>query len=183
MCVSHFNKQKDLDDHISKYHTFVCKICRHITKTLAELDYHMDIKHDSTPEKLPARSQEDEQMVQDSKHERMVEDQREALQRWRDIKDMKAKRRLSRLLGSMDSSEVARCREGERSEEEKGPDQRRSWSSSRWWQGPGSRLHSVWRRQQSGPTLQTFQKGTQKSGQGRRQINWKLIYVFLFFQH
>ena len=91
LCISHFKKQKDLDDHTCKYHTFVCKICQHVTKTLAELDYHMDIKHDSTPEKLPAQHPEDEQMVRAWKHEQMVEDQRQALQKWRDIKDMKAR--------------------------------------------------------------------------------------------
>ena len=30
-------------------------------------------------------------MVRDWKHEQMVEDQRKALQRWRDIKDLKAR--------------------------------------------------------------------------------------------
>ena len=62
-CVSHFQKQKDLDDHICMCHTFVCKICQEVTKTIAELDYHMDTKHNSTPERLPARFPEDEDMA------------------------------------------------------------------------------------------------------------------------
>ena len=50
----------------------------------------MDIKHDSTPAK-PAQHPENEQMARAWKHEQMVEDQRQALQKWRDIKDMKAR--------------------------------------------------------------------------------------------
>ena len=58
---------------------------------LAELDYHMDTKHDSTPERLPAKFPEDEDLARRWQHRWMVEDQKEALERWRDIKDMKAR--------------------------------------------------------------------------------------------
>ena len=53
-CMNFFSSQKDLDDHTCKYHTFICQICQHISKTLPELDFHKDIMHDTTPRKLPA---------------------------------------------------------------------------------------------------------------------------------
>ena len=62
-CVNFFSKQKDLDDHTTKYHTFVCPLCQEVAKSLPELDYHMDMKHDDTPKKLPARYPEDKQKV------------------------------------------------------------------------------------------------------------------------
>ena len=52
-CVNFFSSQKDLDDHTCKHHTFICQICQHVSKTLPEFDFHMDIMHDTTPKKLP----------------------------------------------------------------------------------------------------------------------------------
>ena len=90
-CVNFFSSQKDLDDHTCKHHTFICQICQHISKTLPELDFHMDIMHDTTPKKLPAKHPEDEEMVRDWRHRTMVEDQQKELDWWRDVKDMAAK--------------------------------------------------------------------------------------------
>ena len=39
-CVNFFSSQRELDDHTHKYHTFICEICQHISKTLPELDFH-----------------------------------------------------------------------------------------------------------------------------------------------
>ena len=61
--MNFFSSQKDLDDHTCKYHTFICQICQHISKTLPDLDFHKDIMHDTTPRKLPAIHPEDEEMV------------------------------------------------------------------------------------------------------------------------
>ena len=58
-----FPKQKDLDDHITEQHVFVCGICQHISPTPEELDVHMDRKHDPTLEKRSARHPEDEELV------------------------------------------------------------------------------------------------------------------------
>ena len=74
-CKNHFSSQKDLDDHTCQVHTFVCQLCNHITKTMAELDFHIDTKHDLTPRRLPARSPEDGQMVRDWRYRTMLEDQ------------------------------------------------------------------------------------------------------------
>ena len=90
-CVNFFSKQKDLDDHICEYHTFVCPLCNHVSKTEGELDFHRDIMHDTTPRSLPAKSPGDEQMMHDWRHSTMLEDQQKALERWRNLKDMKAK--------------------------------------------------------------------------------------------
>ena len=90
-CVNFFSSQKDLDDHMCKYHTFICQICQHVSKTLPELDFHKDIMHDTTPRKLPEIHPEDEEMVCDWRHKTMVEDQQKELDRWRDVKDMAAR--------------------------------------------------------------------------------------------
>ena len=90
-CINFFSSRKDLDDHIYKHHTFICQICQHVSKTLPELDFHIDIMHDTTPKKLPAKHPEDEEMVRDWRHRTMVEDQQKELDRWRDAKDMAAK--------------------------------------------------------------------------------------------
>ena len=92
-CVNFFSSQRELDDHIHKYHTFICDICQHISKTLPELDFHKDIMHDTTPRKLPAKHPEDEEMVRKWRHKTMVEDQQKELDRWRDVKDMAARER------------------------------------------------------------------------------------------
>ena len=90
-CVNFFSSQKDLDDHTCKYHTFICQICQHISKTLPDLDFHKDIMHDTTPRKLPAIHPKDEEKVCDWRHKTMVEDQQKELDRWRDVKDMAAR--------------------------------------------------------------------------------------------
>ena len=92
-CVNFFSSQKDLDDHTCKYHTFICQICQHVSKTLPELDFHKDIMHDTTPRKLPATHPKDEEMVRGWRHRTMVEDQQKELDRWRDVKDMAARER------------------------------------------------------------------------------------------
>ena len=95
-CVNFFSSQKDLDDHMCKYHTFICQICQHVSKTLPELDFHKDIMHDTTPRKLPATHPEDEEMVRGWRHRMMVEDQQKELDRWRDVKDMAARERWAK---------------------------------------------------------------------------------------
>ena len=90
-CVNFFSSQKNLDDHSCKHHTFICQICQHVSKTLPELDFHMDIMHDTTPRKLPAKYPKDEKMVRDLRHRTMVEDQQKELDQWRDVKDMTEK--------------------------------------------------------------------------------------------
>ena len=90
-CVNFFSSQKDLDDHTCKYHTFICQICQHVSKTLPELDFHKDIMHDTTPRKLPATHPKDEEMVRGSRHRTMVEDQQKELDWWRHVKDMAAR--------------------------------------------------------------------------------------------
>ena len=90
-CVKFFSSQKDLDDHTCKYHTFICQICQHVSKTLPGLDFHKDIMHDTTPRKLPAIHPKDEEMVRDWRHRTMVEDQQKELDQWRDVKDMAAR--------------------------------------------------------------------------------------------
>ena len=90
-CMNFFSSQKDLDDHTCKHHTFICQICQHISKTLPELDFHMDIMYDTTPKKLPAKHPEDKEMVRDWTHRTVVEDHQKELDRWRDVKDMAAK--------------------------------------------------------------------------------------------
>ena len=92
-CMNFFSSQKDLDDHTCKYHTFICQICQHVSKTLPELDFHKDIMHDTTPRKLPAIHPKDEEMVHGWRHRTMVEDQQKELERWRDVKDMAARER------------------------------------------------------------------------------------------
>ena len=92
-CVNFFSSQKDLDDHTCKYHTFICQICQHVSKTLPELDFHKDIMHDTTPRKLPTTHPEDEEMVRGWRHRTMVEDQQKELDQWRDVKDMAARER------------------------------------------------------------------------------------------
>ena len=99
-CVNFFSKQKDLDDHITKYHTFVCPLCQEVTKSLPELDYHMDMKHDDTPKKLPAKYPEDEQKVREWKQKAMVEDQERALEHWRVVKDMASKENWDEYWGA-----------------------------------------------------------------------------------
>ena len=79
-----------------KYHTFICEVCQHISKTLPELDFHKDIMHDTTPRKLPAKHPEDEEMVRKWRHKTMVEDQQKELDRWRDVKDMAARERWAK---------------------------------------------------------------------------------------
>ena len=78
-CMNFFSSQKDLDDNTCKHHTFICQICQHISRTLPELDFHMDIMHDTTPKKLQAKHPEDEEMVHDWRHRTMVEDQQKEL--------------------------------------------------------------------------------------------------------
>ena len=95
-CMNFFSSQKDLDDHTCKYHTFICQICQHVSKTLPELDFHKDIMHDTTPRKLPATHPEDEEMVCGWRHRTMVEDQQKELDRWRDVKDMAARERWAK---------------------------------------------------------------------------------------
>ena len=90
-CVNFFSSQKDLDDHTCKHHTFICQICQHVSKTLPELDFHMDIMHDTTPKSLPAKHPKDEEMVRDWRHRTMVEDQQKELDRGREVKEMAAK--------------------------------------------------------------------------------------------
>ena len=90
-CVNFFSSQKDLDNHMCKYRTFICQICQHFSKTLPELDFHKDIMHDTTPRKLPATHPEDEEMVCGWRHRMMVEDQQKELDQWRDVKDMAAR--------------------------------------------------------------------------------------------
>ena len=90
-CVNFFYSQKDLDDHTCKHHTFICQICQHISKTLPELDFHMDIMHDTTPNKLPAEHPKDKEMVHDWRHRTMVEDQQNELDWWREVKETAAK--------------------------------------------------------------------------------------------
>ena len=89
--MNFFSSQRELDDHTHKYHTFICEICQHISKTLPELDFHKDIMHDTTPKKLSAKHPEDEQMVCKCRHKTMVEDQQKELDQWREAKDMAAK--------------------------------------------------------------------------------------------
>ena len=89
--MNFFCSQKDLDDHTCMYHTFICQICQHVSKTLPELDFHKDIMHDTTPRKLPAIHPKDEEMVHDWRHRTMVEDQQKELDQWRDVKDMAAR--------------------------------------------------------------------------------------------
>ena len=90
-CINFFSSQKDLNDHICKHHTFICQICQHISKTLPELDFHIDIMHDTTPKSLPAKHLEDDEMVREWRHKTMVEDQQKELDQWTDMKDMAAK--------------------------------------------------------------------------------------------
>ena len=80
-----------MDDHVYKYHTFICQICQHICKTQQELDFHVDIMHDTTPKKPTAKLPEDKEMVRDWRHRTMVEDQQKELDRWRAVKDTAAK--------------------------------------------------------------------------------------------
>ena len=91
-CMNFFSSQKDLDDHTCKHHTFKCQICQHISKTLPELDFHMDIMHDTTPKKLPAKHPKDKEMVHDWRHRTMVEDQQKELDRWREVKAWQPKK-------------------------------------------------------------------------------------------
>ena len=95
-CINFFSSRKDLDVHIYKHHTFICQICQHISKTLPELDFHMDIMHDTTPKKLPAKHPKDKEMVRDWRHRTMGEDQQKELDRWRDAKDMAAKEKWNK---------------------------------------------------------------------------------------
>ena len=95
-CMNFFSSQKDLDDHTCKYHTFICQICQHISKTLPELDFHKDIMHDTTPRKLPAIHPKDEEMVRGWRHRTMVEDQQKELEQWRDVKDMAVRERWAK---------------------------------------------------------------------------------------
>ena len=90
-CMNFFSSQKDLDDHTCKHHTFICQICQHVSKTLPELDFQMDITHDTTPKKLPAKHPKDEEMVCDWRHRTMVEDQQKELDWWREVKETAAK--------------------------------------------------------------------------------------------
>ena len=78
-CINFFSSWKDLDDHVYKYHTFICQICQYICKTQQELDFHVDIMHDTTPKKPTAKLPEDEEMVRDWRHRTMVEDQQKEL--------------------------------------------------------------------------------------------------------
>ena len=95
-CMNFFSSQRELDDHIHKYHTFICDVCQHISKTLPELDFHKDIMHDTTPRKVPAKHCKDEEMVREWRHKTMVEDQQKELDRWRDVKDMAARERWAK---------------------------------------------------------------------------------------
>ena len=90
-CMNFFSSQKDLDNHTCKHHTFICQICQHVSKTLPELDFHMDIMHDTTSKSLPAKHSKDEEMVRDWRHRTMVEDQQKEIDWWREVKDMTAK--------------------------------------------------------------------------------------------
>ena len=117
-CVNFFSSQKDLDNHTCKYHTFICQICQHVSKTLPELDFHKDIMHDTTPRKLPATHPKDKEMVHGWRHRTMVEDQQKELDWWRDVKDMAAREKMGQILGSMGSSEITGRRKGKRKEEE-----------------------------------------------------------------
>ena len=90
-CVNFFSSQKDLDDHTCKHHTFICQMSQHICKTLPELDFHMDIMHDTTPKKVPAKHPKDKEMVREWRHRTMVEDQQKELDWWRKVKEMAAK--------------------------------------------------------------------------------------------
>ena len=92
-CLNFFSSQKDLDDHICKHHTFICQICQHISKTLPELDFHIDIMHDTTPRSLPAKHPEDKEMVCEWRHRTMAKEQQKELDCWREAKDMAAKER------------------------------------------------------------------------------------------
>ena len=92
-CVNFFSSQKDLDDNICKHHAFISQKCQHISKTLPELDFHVDTMHDTTPKSLPAKHLEDEEMVREWRHRTMVEDQQKELDWWREVKDMAAKER------------------------------------------------------------------------------------------
>ena len=56
----------------------------------------MDIMHDTTPKKLPAKYPEDEEIVRDWRHRTMVEDQQKELDWWRDVKDMAAKEKWAK---------------------------------------------------------------------------------------
>ena len=47
----------------------------------------MDIMHDTTPKKVPAKHAKDEEMVHEWRHRTMVEDQQKELDRWREVKD------------------------------------------------------------------------------------------------
>ena len=51
----------------------------------------MDIMHDTTPMKLPAKHPKDEEMVREWRHRTMVEDQQKELDRWREVKETTAK--------------------------------------------------------------------------------------------
>ena len=113
-CMNFFSSQKDLDDHMCKYHIFICQICQHVSKTLPELDFHKDIMHDTTPRKLPAIHPGDKEMVLDWRHRTMVENQQKELDRWRDVKDMAAREKMGRILGSMGSSEITGRRKGKK---------------------------------------------------------------------
>ena len=90
-CVNFFSSQKDLDDHICKHHTFICQICQHVSRTLPELDFLIEIMHDTTPKSLPAKHAEDEEMERNWRHRTMVEDQQKELDHWREVKNMAAK--------------------------------------------------------------------------------------------
>ena len=90
-CINFFSSRKDLDNPIYKCHTFICQICQHTCKTQPELDFHVDIMHNTTPKKSTAKHPEDEEMVRDWRHKTMVEDQQKELDRWRAVKDTAAK--------------------------------------------------------------------------------------------
>ena len=146
-CMNFFSSQKDLDDHTCKYHTFICKICQHISKTLPELDFHKDIMHDTTPRKLPAIHPKDEEMVRDWRHRTMVEDQQKELDRWTDVKDMAAREKWAEYWAAWAAQKSL---DEEKEKGKKGQRQR-------------SGLHTVRRRQRPGSTIQTFMKGAQES--------------------
>ena len=90
-CVNFFSSQKGLDDNTCKYHTFICQICQHVSKTLPELDFHGGVVHDTTPRELPEAHPKDEEMVRGWRDRTMVEDRQKELNRWRDIKDTAAR--------------------------------------------------------------------------------------------
>ena len=91
-CINYFSNRKELDDHIYKCHTFICCKCHYVSKTQQEMNFHIDLMHNTIPQKPIVRLPEDEEMVHDWRHRTMLEDQQREIDRWKAVKERKRKR-------------------------------------------------------------------------------------------